>query len=212
MPTHAPPEPGPPQVSDNEGARRARGAASLPPAQLLAQTSDRSFYIFNAALSIASLSFLGYILLVRRGAGGADLRFLPPLNASLNALAASLLCAGYIAIRRRAARVHKYLMVSAFIASTLFLVCYLAYHFVHGDTKFLGTGPIRAVYFAILITHILLSMSIVPLALASFYFAFKASFAQHRKVAKITLPIWLYVSVTGVIIFFMLRGSAPAVP
>jgi putative membrane protein len=182
------------------------------PRPLLVRASDRSFYVFNAVLSIAALAFLSYILLVRRGAGGADLRFLPPVNASLNALAASLLCAGYVAIRRRAQRAHKYLMVSAFAASALFLVCYLAYHFVHGDTKYQGTGPIRAVYFAILITHILLSMSVMPLALTTFYFAYKASFVKHRKIAKVTLPIWLYVSVTGVIIFFMLRGSAPAVP
>ena len=199
-----------PGPAGGSAGRAELGPPALEP--LLARTSDRSFYLFNAALSIAALGFLSYILLVRRGAGGADLRFLPPVNASLNALAASLLCAGYIAVRRRALRMHKYLMVSAFAASTLFLVCYLAYHFVHGDTKYQGTGPIRGVYFAILITHILLSMSVVPLALTTFYFAYKASFVKHRKVAKVTLPIWLYVSVTGVIIFFMLRGSAPAVP
>ena len=184
----------------------------LRPAPLLARTSDRSFYIFNAILSTAALSFLAWLLLVRRGGGGADLRFLPPVNAFLNGTAAALLVAGWFAIKRRAIRVHKYLMVSAFAASALFLVCYLAYHFVHGDTKFQGQGPIRAVYFTILISHIVLSAGIVPMALASFFFAFKASFARHRKVARVLLPIWLYVSVTGVVIFFMLRGSPTAVP
>jgi putative membrane protein len=181
-------------------------------APLLQRTRDRTFYVFNAVLSVAALSFLAYILLVRRGSGGADLRFLPAVNAGFNACAATLLCAGFVAIRRRAIRVHRFLMVSAFAASTLFLVSYLTYHYVHGDTKYAGVGPIRGVYFAILISHILLSMTIVPLALTTFYFAFKGAFARHRRIARVTLPIWLYVSVTGVVIFFMLRGSAPAVP
>lgn len=189
-----------------------RASAPLKPIGLLSRTSDRSFFLFNAVLSVAALAFLAYILLVRRGAGGADLRFLPPLNAALNATAATLLVAGFVAVKRRALVLHKYLMVSAFAASALFLVCYLAYHFVHGDTKYQGTGPIRTVYFAVLISHIVLSAGIVPLALTSFYFAFKANVAKHRKVAKVTLPLWLYVSVTGVIIYFMLRGSPPAVP
>ncbi|AUX35932.1 hypothetical protein SOCE836_081340 [Sorangium cellulosum] len=184
----------------------------LKPVGLLARTSDRSFYVFNAVLSAAALAFLAYILLIRRGAGGADLRFMPPLNAALNATAATLLVAGWIAIKRRAIVAHKYLMVSAFVASSLFLVGYLAYHFVHGDTKYQGTGPLRAVYFAVLISHIVLSAGIVPLALTSFYFAYKASFAKHARVARVTLPLWLYVSVTGVLIYFMLRGSTPAVP
>lgn len=184
----------------------------LRPVALLGRTSDRSFFIFNAVLSTGALAFLAYILLVRRGGGGADLRFLPSVNAALNGAAASFLIAGLIAIKRRAILVHKYLMVSAFAASSLFLVCYLAYHFVHGDTKYQGTGPVRTVYFFILISHILLSIGIVPLALTSFYFAFKAKFASHMKVSKITLPVWLYVSITGVVIFFMLRGSPPAVP
>jgi putative membrane protein len=182
------------------------------PVPLLGRTTDRSFYIFNAVLSTVALSFLAYILLVRRGGGGADLRFLPPVNAALNGAAATFLVAGYVAIKRRAIRVHKYLMVSAFAASSLFLVCYLAYHFVHGDTKYQGTGPLRTVYFFVLISHIVLSAGIVPLALTSFFFAFKTKFASHKRIAKVTLPIWLYVSVTGVLIFFMLRGSPPAVP
>ncbi|XXV16308.1 DUF420 domain-containing protein [Sorangium sp. So ce1182] len=187
-------------------------SSPLKPVGLLTRTSDRSFFVFNAVLSAAALAFLAYILIIRRGAGGADLRFMPPLNAALNATAATLLVAGWVAIKRRAVVVHKYLMVSAFVASSLFLVGYLAYHFVHGDTKYQGTGPLRAVYFAVLISHIVLSAGIVPLALTSFYFAYKASFAKHARVARVTLPLWLYVSVTGVLIYFMLRGSPPAVP
>lgn len=172
-------------------------------------SSDRRFYVFNALLSLAALSFLAYILLIRRGggAGAAQLQFLPAVNASLNATAAAFLCAGYIAIRSGARRLHQYCMVSAFAASSLFLLCYVTYHFVHGDTKFLGTGAVRAVYFIILATHVLLSMLIVPMALTTLYFAARSTFARHRKLGRLTLPIWLYVSVTGVIIFFMLRGS-----
>jgi putative membrane protein len=175
--------------------------------------SDRQFYIFNAVLSVAALSFLAYILLVHGGAPGAgmQLRFLPAVNASLNALAAVFLCTGYVAIRNKAQRLHKYCMVSAFAASSLFLLCYVTYHFVHGDTKYQGSGPLRLIYFAVLSTHVLLSMSVVPLALTSLYFAAKGAFGKHRRIARVTLPIWLYVSVTGVLIYFMLRGSAPAV-
>jgi putative membrane protein len=99
-------------------------------------------------------------------------------------------------------------MTSAFASSALFLVGYLTYHFVHGDTKFTGVGAIRVVYFAVLISHIVLSLSVVPLALTSFYFAFTRSFTRHRKLNRFFLPIWLYVSLTGVAIFFLLRRQS----
>jgi len=180
--------------------------------QPVPRVSDRAFFTFTGVVSAAALAFLAYILLFRRGSGGWDLRFLPAVNASLNALAASFLIAGWIAIRRGAARVHQYLMVSAFAASALFLVCYLAYHYVHGDTRYGGTGVMRAVYLAILASHVLLSMAVVPLALVAFYFAFQKRFVQHRRVTRVLAPVWTYVSVTGVVIYFLLRGSLPAVP
>jgi putative membrane protein len=175
---------------------------------------DRAFFAFNAVVSSAALGFIAYILLVRRHGPVAslDLRFLPAVNATLNALAATLLCTGYVAIRNQAQRLHKFCMVSAFVASTLFLVCYLAYHFVHGDTKFQGSGTVRLVYFGVLASHILLSAVVVPLALAALYFAARGSFVRHKRVTRIALPIWLYVSVTGVLIYWMLRGSVPAAP
>jgi len=184
-----------------------------PPRQVVIP-SDRVFYILNAILSAGALSFLAYILLIHRGSGtaGLNLRFLPAVNASLNATSAVLLTAGYFLIRRRAVRLHRYCMVAAFITSSLFLVCYLLYHSVHGDTRYQGTGPIRVVYFVILGSHVLLSMTIVPLALSSLYFATKRTFAKHKRISRWTLPIWLYVSVTGVLVFWMLRGSTPAVP
>ncbi len=176
------------------------------------RVSDRAFYVFTAVVSTAALSFLAWILLVRRGgAGGSglDLRFLPAVNAGLNATAAVLLISGWVAVKRGAKRVHQYLMVSAFAASALFLVCYLAYHYVHGDTRY--AGDFRALYFVILISHVLLSMPVVPMALVAFYFAWRKDFARHRKVTRWLAPIWVYVSVTGVVIYFMLRGSLPAV-
>jgi putative membrane protein len=180
----------------------------------LSRVSDRSFYLFTAVVSAAALAFLSYILMIRRGGpvAGVDLRFLPAVNASFNALAAAFLTAGWVAIRRGARRVHQYLMVSAFASSALFLVCYLAYHFVHGDTRYAGGGVMRTVYLVILASHVLLSLFVVPGALLSFYFAWRKAFERHKKVTRWLAPIWLYVSVTGVVIFFMLRGSLPTSP
>ena len=177
---------------------------------LLQRVSDRAFYTFTAVLSVGALGFLAYLLLLHHGKAGSDagLHFLPAVNASLNATSAALLVAGYVAIRRGKRRLHPYLMVAAFIFSSLFLVCYVWYHSFHGDTRFLGTGWIRPVYFTVLVSHILLSALVVPLALTSFYFAGKKTFARHKRIAKVTLPIWLYVSVTGVAIFWMLRGHS----
>lgn len=172
--------------------------------------SDRGFYVLVAIVSGAALAFIGYILLIRGGTHGAgvDLHFLPAVNASLNALAATLLVSGYVAIRRGARRVHQYCMTTAFGTSSLFLVSYLTYHWVHGDTRFGGSGAIRVAYLLMLASHVVLSMTIVPLALTSLFFAFQERFERHRRVAKITFPIWLYVSVTGVLIFAMLRAWA----
>jgi len=179
----------------------------------LDRVSDRSFFVFNGVVSAFALGFIAYILVLREGSklGGVDLSFLPGVNASLNATAALLLVAGWVAIRRRAVRLHKRLMVSAFAASAVFLVSYLVYHYAHGDTKYQGEGWLRAVYFAILISHILLSMLVVPMALSAFYFAARRQFQRHRRLTRVALPIWLYVSVTGVVIYFMLRGGGPAV-
>jgi putative membrane protein len=193
-------------------------APAVPPpfegGAVLPRVTDRAFFLFNAVVSTAALSLLAWLLLLRKGdaSSGLDLRFMPAVNAGLNATAATLLAAGWVAIRRKKPDLHKYLVVSAFVASSLFLVGYLAYHYVHGDTRYQGQGAMRLVYFAILISHILLSVVVVPGALAAFWFAARRQFARHRRVTRWLMPIWLYVSVTGVAIFFMLRGSAPAVP
>ena len=179
-----------------------------PPAPSADARADRTFYAFNALLSAVALAVIAYLLLGRRVAGvGSDLSFMPAVNASLNATSAVLLLAGYVAIRRKARSLHKYAMVSALACSVLFLVGYLAYHSVHGDTKYPGQGPLRAVYFGVLISHVLLSVPLVPMALTTVYFSWRGAFARHRKLARWTLPIWLYVSVTGVLVFAMLRAA-----
>ena len=166
----------------------------------------RSFLVFNAVVSAAALALLGWLLLIHGGlrSGGVDLSFMPAVNASFNATAAVLLIAGRIAIARKNTELHKRLMVSAFAVSGLFLCGYLAYHFVHGDTKYVGA--FKPLYLAILSSHVLLSMSVLPLALSAFWLAARRHFQQHTRVTRWLWPIWLYVSVTGVVVFVMLHG------
>jgi len=167
--------------------------------------SDRGFFIFNAIVSVAALSLLGFLLIFHEGIQtDVDLRYVPAVNAALNGTAAALLTLGWLAIRKKKIAVHKRLMVGAFVCSTLFLVGYLAYHTVHGDTVY--EGPARGVYLAILASHVLLSMPIVPMALSAFYFAWKKRFVAHKRVTRILAPVWLYVSVTGVVVYFFLHA------
>ncbi|MDW8250809.1 MAG: DUF420 domain-containing protein [Myxococcales bacterium] len=177
-----------------------------------APTSDRPFFLVNGLVSTAAVALIGYMLLIHKGDGsGLDLRFMPAVNASLNATATCLLVVAYVAVKRRALKAHQYLMLSALGASGLFLVGYLVYHFVHGDTKYPANAPFRGLYLFILASHVLLSLVVVPLVFTSLYFAWRKAFDRHRRVTRITLPIWLYVSVTGVLVFGMLRwaGASP---
>ena len=129
---------------------------------------------------------------------------LPMVNATLNTISGILLTIGYVQIRQRKITAHKKCMLAAFAVSVLFLVCYVIYHANTGSKPFTKQGWIRPVYFTILISHIILAFVIVPLALRTLYLAWRERFEQHRRIAKITFPIWLYVSVTGVIIYLML--------
>ncbi|MBI3666769.1 MAG: DUF420 domain-containing protein [Acidobacteria bacterium] len=129
---------------------------------------------------------------------------LPALNASLNGASAVLLAAGYRNIRRKNIAAHRACMVAAFVASTLFLISYLVYHSRAGATPFRHRGWIRPAYFTILITHVILAAAILPLALVTLRRAWREQFDRHRRIARWTLPIWLYVSVTGVVIYVML--------
>jgi putative membrane protein len=138
-----------------------------------------------------------------------DYYSLAPLNSILNAIAALLLTAGYIFIRTRRVRAHRVCMVSAFAVSTAFFISYLTYHYHVGDVRFQGHGMIRPIYFTILITHIILAATIVPLALITLSQALRGNFGQHRRIARWTWPIWMYVSVTGVIVYLMCYRMYP---
>jgi uncharacterized membrane protein YozB (DUF420 family) len=129
---------------------------------------------------------------------------LATLNAVLNSIAAVLLIAGWIAIRSGKTKAHRAAMVSAFAVSAVFLVSYLTYHALEGSRPFQGEGLVRPVYFTILITHVFLAAAVPILALRMFFLAWKARWDAHRRLGRITLPIWLYVSITGVVIYLML--------
>lgn len=129
---------------------------------------------------------------------------LPAVNATLNATAAVLLVAGYILIRRRRITAHRRVMLTAFGVSIVFLICYLIYHAQVGSVRFRGTGTARTVYFTILITHTILAACVPVLAIITLNRALRARFDKHRQIARWTFPIWLYVSVTGVVVYVML--------
>ncbi len=131
-------------------------------------------------------------------------RDLPTLNAALNATSAALLVLGWLLIRAGRREAHRKTMTAALTCSALFLVSYLAYHAQVGSVRFTGTGGARTAYFAILLTHTVLAAAVAPLAVTAFVLARKGRFATHRKLARWTLPIWLYVSVTGVVVYVML--------
>lgn len=128
----------------------------------------------------------------------------PAVDATLNATSAVLLTLGYFFIRRKNVQAHKVCMLSAFATSTLFLICYLTYHSFHGVTRFPGRGAIRGFYFGLLGSHTILAVLIVPLVLTTLYRAWRERFDLHKRIARRTLPLWLYVSVTGVIVYWML--------
>jgi uncharacterized membrane protein YozB (DUF420 family) len=128
----------------------------------------------------------------------------PALNALLNGLAAFFLLCGYVFIRRGDRAAHKRCMLTAFCCSTVFLISYLVYHYRVGSVQFQGQGTIRTVYFTLLLTHTVLAVAIVPLVLVTLSRALRQRFDRHRRIARVTLPLWLYVSVTGVVIYFML--------
>lgn len=121
-----------------------------------------------------------------------------------------MLIAGYFFIRQTRVHAHRNCQVAAVVTSTLFLISYLTYHYYHGDTKFPGQGIVRPFYFAVLITHVILAIVIVPLVIITVYRAARGQFDRHRRIARWTLPLWLYVSVTGVIVYVMLYHLYPS--
>ncbi len=133
-----------------------------------------------------------------------SLRDLPTLNAILNATSAVLLLTGYLLIRAGRRDLHRAAMLGALLSSALFLSSYLYYHVRVGSVAFTSTGPLRILYFAILLSHTLLAVAILPLVLLTLRWALLGRFDRHRKIARVTLPLWAYVSVTGVVIYWML--------
>ena len=162
---------------------------------------------FIVLLSIAVFVFLTWFIYFKARSSFHNplIDKLPLLNCVLNGLSAICLSAGVIAIKQKNEERHKKFMLSAFLFSAIFLVSYLVYHNVHGDTKFLTHGIVRPIYFFILISHILLTVVGLPLILSSFYLALSNQFPIHKKVSRWTFPIWLYISVTGVLIYVFLK-------
>jgi putative membrane protein len=135
---------------------------------------------------------------------------LPHVNAVLNTTSALLLLAGFRFIRLGRIQAHRNCQVTAVLTSTLFLISYLTYHYHHGATRFTGQGLVRPLYFTILTTHTILAVVIVPLILVTLYRAARGDFTRHRRIARWTLPLWLYVSVTGVVVYLMLYHLYPS--
>ena len=168
--------------------------------------ADRSALVVIGGVSFVVVLVVGYLLLghTPQAGAGALVAALPLLNACLNATSAALLSAGWVFIRRKRVTAHKTCMVSALVVSTVFLVSYVSYHSLAGSRPFAGVGWIRLVYYPMLVSHIILAAVIVPLALTTVYRALQGNFARHVRIARWTLPIWLYVSVTGVLVYWML--------
>lgn len=165
---------------------------------------------FNKLIIIVSIlipvvvAILFTIKLKDYGINIEPLSFLPPIYATINGLTALLLIFGVIAIKNGNRKIHERLMKTAIVFSVIFLVMYVAYHMTSDSTPYGGEGTIRTIYFIILISHILLSILVIPLVLVTYVKALAERFDKHKKIAKITFPIWLYVAVTGVVVYLMI--------
>jgi putative membrane protein len=175
--------------------------------KILEQISAKKALGIILGLSVVAVLFLFWLIYFNEGSETAPtwVKNLSAVNAGLNSLSTIFLLLAFREIKRKDFQKHMRFNLAAFVTSSLFLVSYVVYHHFVGDTKFMGEGFIRPVYFFILITHIVLSIFVVPLVLASFYFSLSGKFNTHKKVSRWTFPIWLYVSVTGVLVFFMLK-------
>jgi putative membrane protein len=178
-----------------------------------AATSAQTPYGTRAAItailliSAAATLFLFWLIYVHPASdtGSTRMAFLPALNALLNGLSATALLIGFTFIRARRMAAHRASMLTAFAFSTLFLVSYILHHALHGDVRYPVHAALRSVYLPLLASHIILAILALPLVLVTFFFSLSGRFPQHRKVARWTFPLWLYVSVTGVITYVMLR-------
>lgn len=157
-------------------------------------------------ISAAASSFLFWLIYIHPAAASSgQFAFLPALNAVFNGLAATALVIGYTFIRAHRIRQHRASMITAFIFSTLFLVGYIAHHALHGDVRYPVHAAFRTFYLRLLASHIVLAVIALPMVLTTFFFSLSGRIPQHRKIARWTFPLWLYVSVTGVVTYVMLR-------
>lgn len=171
------------------------------------QNLEKKYNKWIVVLSVAIplvVALLFGVNLRKMGFAVEPLSFLPPIYATINGFTAILLLAAVVAIKNGKRQLHENLMKTAIACSILFLGMYVAYHMTSDSTKFGGEGMIKYVYYFILITHILLSVIIIPLVLITYVRALSQRFDRHKKIAKITFPIWLYVAVTGVIVYLMI--------
>ncbi len=157
-----------------------------------------------------AVSFLLWLLYVHHASADFAGRwmFLPALNALLNGLCAITLCVGLYFIKHHKIEAHRRSMLLAFAFSSVFLVSYIVNHALHGDTIFPGHGPVRTLYLSILASHVILSIVALPMVLTTFFFSLTGRFAMHRRIARVTFPIWLFVSLTGVVVFVFLKAFA----
>jgi putative membrane protein len=171
------------------------------------QSGIRSAIAAILAVSAAATAFLFWLIYVHPAADQTSVRlaFLPALNALLNGLSAVALLIGYTFIRARHIQAHRAAMMTAFGFSTLFLISYILHHALHGDVRYPAHAALRSVYLPLLASHILLAVVALPLILVTFFFSLSGRIPQHRKVARWTFPLWLYVSITGVVTWAMLR-------
>ena len=160
---------------------------------------NRWIWILSVLIPVVVASLFNY-----RIEGVERLSFLPPIYASINGLTAILLVVAVIQIKKGNRKTHERIMKTCIGLSVLFLLMYIAYHMTADETKFGGEGVIRYVYYFILITHILLSIGVIPFVLVTFVRALRGDFERHRKIARITFPLWLYVAITGVAVYFMI--------
>ncbi len=164
------------------------------------------------AVSVVASGFLFWLLYFRHAPPqfATSLTFLPALNAVFNGLSATALCLGLWFIKNGRAVAHQRSMMTAFVFSSLFLVSYIVHHAMHGDVHFGGSGGVKTFYLLLLASHVLLSVVALPMVLITFFFSLSGRFASHRQLARYTFPIWLYVSVNGVVVYVMLASYAKA--
>ena len=188
---------------------RAEPESTQRPLALFQAHSVRNATLAIVAVSIGAAVFLLWLVYGRNIPAEYEhrLMFLPALNAVFNGLSATALAAGFAFILRRKLTAHRNAMLTAFVFSSLFLVSYITNHYLHGDTRYPAGAPYRTVYLLMLISHVVLSVVALPMVLLTFFLSLSGRFAIHRRVARWTFPLWLYVSVTGVLVYLWLHWA-----